>query len=117
MAPRASNTFTNGIWIKGWKFSTDKDPFNNKMTMPTIIKTMQKIEKFACKPLKERRQWKAINTNFTKLVTVPTWTSKLTKKSLTLTFKVKLIDPTGPPQHTIVAPPPPQQPPPPKVLG
>jgi hypothetical protein len=48
MATSKKNIFKNGIWVKKWKFSSDKKPFDSKMT-PPLYPIKNKIAKFALK--------------------------------------------------------------------
>ena len=112
MARKIKKDFKHGIWIKEWKFRSNKAPFNSKMTPAAILLTRHKIEKYALKTLKDRKKWKAIGEKFTHLVFHPIWKITTPKnKPMILDLKVEIINPIAPPRDSVVAPPPPPPPP------
>jgi hypothetical protein len=116
MTPTKKNKFKNGIWVKKWKFRSDKSPFNSKMTPSVILSTKNKIVKFALKRLKDKKAWKAINVPFSPLKIIPKWSATGNTRLLLYHLTLQILDPSGPPGSTVVAPPPPRQPPPPIIL-
>ena len=114
MATKSKNEYQNGIWVKDWKFRSDKAPFKG-LTSPTLILNKKnKIVKIAHKRLKDKNAWKKIDAPYTPLIILPKWKASGTKKLVTYHLTLQLLD-GGPPSNTVVAPPPPKQPPPPIV--
>lgn len=116
MAPQIKKKFKDGIWIRDWKFQSDQNPFDSKMSPTAILRTRHKIEKFAHKTLKDRSQWKLIGENFNSLIFQPAWrVVTSSNKPMVLHLRVEILERQGPPVNDVIAPPPPKQPPPPTL--
>jgi hypothetical protein len=113
MATNSKNEFANGLWIKNWKFKSNKKPFNSKMTTASISKKMNIINKYLDKHLKDKKSWIEVDGGFHKVNTKPNWEVKPGVSSWEYILTVIINVPGQPPGNTVVAPPPPTQPPPP----
>lgn len=112
MATSKKNIFLDGIWIKRWKFRSDKKPFIGNTTSAQIKKIKHKIENFAEKKIRDREAWKRIGEKFHSLHHSVSWEASRSGKVIFFILTITLMDLTQPPDKIIVAPPPPKQPPP-----
>src|SRR5947209_4398067 len=103
MTPQIKKKFKDGIWIKDWKFQSDQNPFDSKMSPAAILRTRHKIEKFAHKTLKDRNKWKLIGEPFSSLIFQPAWkVVTSSNRAMVLHLTVEILDPQGPPVNDVI---------------
>jgi len=115
MATDKKHEYKKGIWVKNWKYRSDKIPFRDKGSSTAILHAKNKIVNIALKRLRNKEEWEKIGQPYNPLLIIPSWTVTGTARLFVFHLALQLVDPNGPPGNTVVAPPPPRQPPPPIV--